>query len=135
MPSGSCAVAIDGTAYAVAFFQTQRDAGSGLESRKARHRRTEYRSSCTMSDHAQTNGSTLNKFLNTVEVARLLKLKPKTLENMRWKGYARDLRHGANAADQRDDVMRWSEARAVSQPAGHCIKRPTAGRYQVGPPA
>ena len=37
-------------------------------------------------DHAQTNGSTVDKepaspFLNTVEAARLLKLKPKTLSN------------------------------------------------------
>ena len=44
-----------------------------------------------MSDHALANGSTVDKepanpFLNTVEAARLLKLKPKTLENMRWKG-------------------------------------------------
>ena len=44
-----------------------------------------------MPDHAQTNGSTINKepaspFLKTVQAARLLKRKPKTLENMRWKG-------------------------------------------------
>ena len=44
-----------------------------------------------MSYHVQANGSTIDKepaspFLNTVEAARLLKLKPKTLENMRWKG-------------------------------------------------
>ena len=72
-----------------------------------------------MSDHAQANGSTISKepaspFLNTVETARLLKLKPKTLENMRWKGEGpRYRKHGANVAYHRDDIMRWSEARAV----------------------
>ena len=46
--------------------------------------------------------------------ARLLKLKPKTLENMRWKGEGpRYRKHGANVAWHRDDVMRWSEAHAV----------------------
>jgi len=49
-------------------------------------------------------------FLTTTEAAQLLRLKPHTLENMRWQGTGPKFRkHGGRIFYHRTELKQWSE--------------------------
>lgn len=51
-----------------------------------------------------------NQLLNTGEAAELLRLKPHTLENMRWQGTGPKFRkHGGRVYYHRRDLKIWSD--------------------------
>jgi len=49
-------------------------------------------------------------FLTTVEAAELLRLKPHTLENMRWQGTGPKFRkHGGRIFYHRSELQQWTD--------------------------
>jgi Helix-turn-helix domain len=53
----------------------------------------------------------LSPFLNVDEAAAWLRLKKRTLDNMRWQGIGpRFRKHGGRVLYHRDDLKEWSES-------------------------
>ena len=58
-------------------------------------------------------------YLTTKEAADFLRLKPRTLENMRWVGGGPQYhKHGGRVLYHIDELRRWSEARAYCSTSG-----------------
>jgi len=56
------------------------------------------------------NASKASPFFNTVEASEFLRVKKRTLENMRWQGNGPVFRkHGGTVVYHRDDLMTWSK--------------------------
>ncbi len=61
-------------------------------------------------NHTSENSS---PFFNTAEAAVYLRMRKRTLENMRWRGEGPDFRkHGKWICYHVDDLEKWSRARA-----------------------
>jgi len=51
-------------------------------------------------------------FFNTLEASEFLRVKKRTLENMRWQGNGPVFRkHGGTVVYHRDDLVQWSEGK------------------------
>jgi len=58
-------------------------------------------------------------FLNVEEAATYLRLKKRTLDNMRWQGIGpRFRKHGGRILYHRDDIVEWSESRRRRSTSG-----------------
>lgn len=58
-------------------------------------------------------------FLTIAEAAELLRVKQRTLDNLRWHGQGpRFRRHGGRIVYHRDELLAWSEQRAARIPGG-----------------
>ena len=56
------------------------------------------------------NASKASPFFNTVEASEFLRVKKRTLENMRWQGNGPVFRkHGGTVVYHHDDLMKWSK--------------------------
>jgi len=59
-----------------------------------------------------------NPFLTVEETAKLLRVKRRTLDNLRWKGEGPPWRrHGGRIVYHRDEVLAWSEQRRAGTTA------------------
>ena len=57
-------------------------------------------------------------FLTIVEAAEILRIKPRTLDNMRWRGEGPPFRrHGGRIVYHRDELLAWSEQRRARMAA------------------
>ena len=58
------------------------------------------------------NALKTSPFFNTVEASEFLRVKKRTLENMRWQGNGPVFRkHGGTVVYHRDDLVQWSEGK------------------------
>jgi predicted DNA-binding transcriptional regulator AlpA len=58
-------------------------------------------------------------FLNVEEAAAYLRLKKRTLDNMRWQGIGpRFRKHGGRILYHRDDIVEWSQSRSRRSTSG-----------------
>jgi hypothetical protein len=64
-------------------------------------------------------------FLTIEEAADLLRVKPRTLNNLRWRGVGPPpRRHGGRVVYHRNEVLDWSERRGTVTPKGTGMPSP-----------
>ncbi len=70
-----------------------------------------------------------NPFLTIAEAARLLRVKRRTLDNLRWQDDGPPFRrHGGRIVYHRDELLAWSEQRRARTPSPEGRQEPPAGR-------
>jgi predicted DNA-binding transcriptional regulator AlpA len=70
-----------------------------------------------------------NPFITIAEAARILRVKRRTLDNLRWKNEGPPFRrHGGRIVYHRDDVLKWSELRCASTQRPEAREEPSAQR-------
>jgi helix-turn-helix protein len=79
-----------------------------------------------MFDDNDGNGS--SPFLTIDEAATLLRVKPRTLDNLRWSGDGPPARrHGGRIVYYRREVLDWSERRRTHTPGPQGSTKPHSG--------
>jgi hypothetical protein len=67
-------------------------------------------------------------FLTIDETARLLRIRRRTLDNLRWSGDGPPARrHGGRVIYHRRDVLDWSQRRRTRNPAPQGVDKPPSG--------